>query len=321
MKVKDFNSYRAPSRKPWGILVVLLIVGFLVYFFGFRDTPPKDEEPPEVVEDVTTEPTGDAGARAPAGAEATAGPLVAPTADVALLMDEAAQLAADERLVKARVKYLEALKHATDPNVRMQIENKVAPINIQLVISPLQMPEKVDCLVKRGDSLDRIARRHGTTSELIQKSNELMNPNRIMVGDRLRVFTGKFSMVGSKSNHDLVITMNGEFFKRYKVGTGRFGKTPLGSFEIRDKIKEPVWWRPDGREVPFGDPENILGTRWMSMRSTGETEDLRGYGIHGTWAPESVGTASSAGCLRMINDQVEELFVYIPLGTPITIVE
>ena len=321
MKVKDFNSYRAPSRKPWGILVVLLIVGFIVGFFFVRDTPPKDEDRSEAVEVVTTESTGDAGTQAPAGAGADSVVLVEPTADVALLMDEAAQLAAADRLVKARVKYLEALKYATDPNVRMQIENKVAPINIQLVLSPLQMPEKIDCLVKRGDSLDRIARRHGTTSELIQKSNEVMNPNRIMVGDRLRVFTGKFSMVGSKSNHDLVITMNGEFFKRYKVGTGRFGKTPLGTFEIRDKIKEPVWWRPDGREVPFGDPENILGTRWLAMRATGETEDVRGYGIHGTWAPESVGTASSAGCLRMINEDVEELFAYIPIGTPMTIVE
>jgi hypothetical protein len=318
MKVKDFDSYRAPNRKPWGVILILLVIGFLVYWFFIRERPPKPEPAQEVSESLN--PTSSVGSEdGDETAEVDIPPT--PTAVVALMMDEAAQLSSEERLVDARLRYLEALRHTTSQAVGWQIENAVAPINIQLVLSPLQMPEKIDCLVKRGDSLDRIARRHGTTSELIQKSNEVMNPNRIMVGDRLRVFTGKFSMVGSKSNHDLVITMNGEFFKRYKVGTGRFGKTPLGTFEIRDKIKEPVWWRPDGREVPFGDPENILGTRWLAMRATGETEDVRGYGIHGTWAPESVGTASSAGCLRMINEDVEELFAYIPIGTPMTIVE
>jgi lipoprotein-anchoring transpeptidase ErfK/SrfK len=323
MKVKDFNSYRAPNRKPWAVVLVLVAVGFVVYWVGFRERAPKPDAPrggvSEAVADVPVSAADDAVAAS--DDSDTIAEVVAPPADVALLMDEASQLAAEDKLVAARDRYLAALKQASDPAVKLQIERKVAPINVGLVISPRRMPEKVDVLVKSGDSLDRIARRHGTTTELIQKSNLLMNPNLIKVGDRLRVFTGKFELSASKSRHDMVVTMNGEFFKRHKVGTGRFGKTPVGTFVIRDKIKEPVWWRPDGREVPFGDKENILGTRWLSMRATGETEDVRGYGIHGTWAPESVGSASSAGCLRMINNEVEELFVYIPVGTPVTIVE
>ncbi len=318
MKVKDFNSYRAPNRKPWGVLLCLLVIGLLVYWFFVRERKPElasNEVIVESGETVPSVPMGDDDDMVEVDIPVT------PTADVALLMDEATQLAAEDRLVDARKKYLLALHQAADPAVCRQIEKKVTPINIDLVMSPRQMPEKQDCLVKSGDSLDRIARRYGTTTELIQKSNLLMNPNLIKVGDRLRVFTGKFEMVASKTRHDLVITMNDEFFKRYKVGTGRFGKTPVGTFVIREKIKEPVWWRPDGREVSFGDKDNILGTRWLSMRATGDTEDVRGYGIHGTWAPESVGSASSAGCLRMLNAEVEELFVFIPLGTPVTIVE
>lgn len=323
MKVKDFDSYRAPNRKPWAAILILLTIGFLVYWFFVRERPPKPPElPAENVVEVTPGTSDGVAPEEPVVSEEEAAIAAAvPTADVALMMDEAAQLAAEDKLVEARQRYLEALKHASDPAVRLQIERKVAPINVNLVTSPRRMPEKEDILVKSGDSLDRIARRYGTTTELIQKSNLLMNPNLIKVGDRLRVFTGKFELAASKSRHDLLVTLNGEFFKRYKVGTGRFGKTPVGTFVIREKIKEPVWWRPDGREVPFGDKENILGTRWLSMRATGETEDVRGYGIHGTWAPESVGTASSAGCLRMLNEEVEELFVYIPVGTPVTITE
>jgi len=317
MKVKDFDSYRAPNRKPWAAILILIAVGLMVYAFFFRERKPEPlatSEPDIAGEDVTATPL-------PVDELERAVETAVPPADISLMMDEAAQLAADDRFVEARAKYLDAIKQASDESVRRQIEGKLAPINIELVMSPRLMPEKQDVLVKPGDSLDRIARRFGTTTELIQKSNLLMNPNLIKSGDRLRVFTGKFELTASKSGHGLLATMNGEFFKRYKIGTGRYGKTPVGTFAIREKIKEPVWWRPDGREVPFGDKENILGTRWLSMRATGETEDVRGYGIHGTWAPESVGKASSAGCLRMLNNEVEELFTYIPVGTSVTIVE
>jgi len=326
MKVKDFDSYKVPNRKPWAILLVLLVVGALVWLIFFRGgkadeiSSEKEVAVSQEKEHQSTESVPES--RDSATADPVASPPVVPTGDVALMLDTAEQLAAEDRLVDARMKYIDALKSTDDPALQRQIEKKLAPINIELVLSPRQMPEKANYLVKSGNSLDRIARKFGTTVQLIQKSNMLRNPNRINVGDRLRVFTGKFEMKCSKSRHDLVVTMNGDFFKRYMVGTGRFGKTPAGTFVIREKIKEPPWWRPDGSVVPFGNKEeNILGTRWFSLRATGDTEDVRGYGIHGTWSPESVGTASSAGCLRMKNEEVEELFIYIPIGTPVTIVE
>jgi len=183
------------------------------------------------------------------------------------------------------------------------------------------MPEKVEYVVKRGDSVERIARQLGTTVELIQVSNGIKNVHLIKSGDRLRVLQATFAVTASKRRNDLVVTLNGGFFKRYRTGTGKFGKTPTGTFVIRDKIAEPVWWRPDGKEIPFGEPENILGTRWLSLRATGDTEDVRGYGIHGTWDDSSIGKASSAGCLRMHNAEVEELFVLLPVGTDVAIVD
>ncbi|MDA0991414.1 MAG: L,D-transpeptidase, partial [Verrucomicrobia bacterium] len=123
------------------------------------------------------------------------------------------------------------------------------------------------------------------------------------------------------SRKDLVVYLDGKFFKRYGVGTGKYGKTPLGEFEIYDKITEPVWWRPDGKEIPFGDPLNILGTRWMAIRATGDTPQVRGYGIHGTWDDSSIGKAESAGCIRMRNSEVEELFDLLPYLTPVRIVD
>jgi len=73
--------------------------------------------------------------------------------------------------------------------------------------------------------------------------------------------------------------------------------------------------------IPYGDKENVLGTRWISLTATGQTPKVRGYGIHGTWEPDTVGKQASAGCVRLLNPDVEELFLIVPMGTPVTIVE
>lgn len=313
MKVKEFDSYRAPKRKPWAAIVIVLLLGLGVFWFFIREKPePRLENSSPDTEVIFDDKK--------VGAPSVEPPVAIP-ANVSVLMEQAAQLATADKLVEARTKYLEAWHHATDPAVQRRIEEKLGPIGVALVTTPRPMPEKEDYLVKRGDSLGAIASRFGTTTELIQKNNLVMNPNLIKIGDRLRVFTGKFELEANKKTCEMMVLLNGEFFKRYKVGTGLFGRTPVGTFVVRDKIPEPTWWPPDGREVPFGHKDNILGTRWMSVRATGDTPDVRGYGIHGTWDPTSVGKESSAGCLRMINEQVEELFSYIPIGTPLRISE
>jgi lipoprotein-anchoring transpeptidase ErfK/SrfK len=111
----------------------------------------------------------------------------------------------------------------------------------------------------------------------------------------------------------LTLKANGEVLKVYSVGTGVEGSTPVGDFKIVNKLENPPWHH-DGKVVPFGDPENILGTRWMGF-------DLKGYGIHGTSDPGSVGSQSSAGCVRLRNEEVEELYKIVPVGTMVTVVE
>jgi len=179
----------------------------------------------------------------------------------------------------------------------------------------------VDYIVQRGDSVQRIARKFGTTIELVQVSNDLQNPNLIKEGDSFRILRGTFSIEVSKTRRDLVLSLNNRFFKRYAVGTGKYGKTPVGTFVVSDKQKNPVWWRPDGRQIPYGDPENILGSRWMAIRATGDTPDVRSYGIHGTTDEASIGKAESAGCVRMRNRDVEELFMLVPTKTAVAITE
>ena len=231
---------------------------------------------------------------------------------------EAAERADD--LYAARTNYLAALADPGCGKAGPVAEARLGAVDVELIFSPREMEGKIDYAIASGDSLKKIANRHGTTVDLIVKGNSVPNPDRVQVGDRLRILDKQvFEISVSKSRNDLLVTLNGKFFKRYKVGTGKFAKTPVGTFEITDKITEPPWWKPDGKVVPFGDKENILGTRWMAISATGDTPPARGYGIHGTWDESSLGQQSSAGCIRMANRDVEELFVYVPVGTKVVI--
>jgi lipoprotein-anchoring transpeptidase ErfK/SrfK len=237
------------------------------------------------------------------------------------LLAEAEALSATDNKGKARDLFLSALEGATNDALRHDIEAKLGKLNVELVRRPWPLPEKTTYAVQDGDSVRAIAQKFGTTVDLIVESNDLKRPDVIKPGDRLRVFTGKLALRVSKSRHDLLVTSNGKFFKRYRVGTGKYDRTPIGSFVVSDRIKEPVWWRADGQTIPFGDKENILGTRWMALKSAEGTEPVKGYGIHGTWDSDSIGKDESAGCIRLKNEDVEELFGIIPMGTDVEIVE
>ncbi len=99
--------------------------------------------------------------------------------------------------------------------------------------------------------------------------------------------------------------------KTYIVSTGAHNSTPAGTFKIVNKIKDPTWFK-EGQAIPSTSPGNHLGPRWMGF-------DRKSYGIHGTVEPQKLGQQVSAGCIRMKNEEVKELFELIPVGTEVTI--
>jgi lipoprotein-anchoring transpeptidase ErfK/SrfK len=104
-----------------------------------------------------------------------------------------------------------------------------------------------------------------------------------------------------------------EILKTYVVSTGKNNSTPAGNFKIVNKQPNPTWFKA-GAIVPADSPENILGTRWLGL-------DIKGYGIHGTTQPQELGKQVTLGCVRLRNEEVEELYDIVPLGTEVTIVD
>ena len=200
------------------------------------------------------------------------------------------------------------------PNSREVIvwQKKTQELNLKLLFSSVVTPESIEYEIKPGDSLDKIAKEHGTTVDLIKKSNNLASDN-IFPGKKIRVWTAPFSIVVDKSQNTLLLKTGDTVFKAYTVATGLNNSTPVGTFKIIEKIPNPPWYKP-GSVIPAGSPANILGTRWLGLTK-------EGYGIHGTTDPKSLGNQVTAGCIRMANQDVEELYSIVPVGIEVTIVD
>lgn len=201
------------------------------------------------------------------------------------------------------------------PEKQKEIKELLDKLNKELIFSPLPSPDAAIYTVQPGDALERIARKFNTTYELIMRINGKPT-TRLTIGERFKILTGKTKIVVNKSDFTLTLLMNNYYVRQYKICIGKDNKTPEGIFEVKNKLKEPTWYAPEGGVFPYGHEENILGTRWIGFK---DRPDAYGFGIHGTTQPETIGTAASMGCIRMLNTDVEELYDFVTLDTEIII--
>lgn len=116
-------------------------------------------------------------------------------------------------------------------------------------------------------------------------------------------------IVVSIPDHKLAVIEGEQVVKIFPtaVGTSRT-PSPVGTFRIVQRIPNPTWYTR-GRVVAPG-KTNPLGTRWLGL-------SVKGYGIHGTDRPSSIGHDASHGCIRLRNHDVEELFTMVAVGDPV----
>jgi lipoprotein-anchoring transpeptidase ErfK/SrfK len=102
----------------------------------------------------------------------------------------------------------------------------------------------------------------------------------------------------------------------YPVAVGQPGwETPIGSFKVIHKQRNPVWKQPiTGDLIPTG-PNNPLGDRWISFWS----DERHQIGFHGTNKEQLVGQAVSHGCLRMRNVDIRALYEQVSIGTTVVV--
>ena len=130
----------------------------------------------------------------------------------------------------------------------------------------------------------------------------------------LRIPTDQANVIVDLDARVLLYRHGDEVVRLWDVGVGKDGhETPLGNYTIGEKVEKPAHTT---ELLPYGHPDNPLGSRWLTLLKSGQKTS---YGIHGTWDPEGVGGRVSLGCVRMRNEDVEELFEILPMGARVVI--
>ncbi len=121
----------------------------------------------------------------------------------------------------------------------------------------------------------------------------------------------KREVIVSIPDRKLALIEDGIVTSIYPVAVGkRTTPSPEGDFKVVNRLVNPTYYHK-GQVIPAG-KENPVGTRWIGLNQ-------KGYGIHGTNAPRSIGKAASHGCIRMAKADLEVLFEILRPGDTVSI--
>jgi lipoprotein-anchoring transpeptidase ErfK/SrfK len=128
------------------------------------------------------------------------------------------------------------------------------------------------------------------------------------------------SIIIDTEHHFLYLVLSKGHALRYGIGVGREGFAWKGVENVTRKAEWPDWIppqdmlkrRPDLPARMVGGPQNPLGARALYL---GDTL----YRIHGTNEPWTIGLSMSSGCIRMMNEDVIDLYQRVPIGTRVVV--
>jgi lipoprotein-anchoring transpeptidase ErfK/SrfK len=113
-------------------------------------------------------------------------------------------------------------------------------------------------------------------------------------------------IVVSLPDRRLALIENDEVISVYPVAVGApISPSPAGTFSVVNRVANPTYYKPGTVIAPGA--ANPIGTRWIGLSA-------KGYGIHGTDRPKSIGFAKSHGCIRLRNEDIERLFERVRPG-------
>ena len=294
---------------------------FDVVTAGFEDDAPEvpqtDDEPALIRDqEKSDEPVGDGekiAGRPPVNALGAAGPNSdTPETEESRRTPLVDQERIDELIATDRL--LEAQKELSKwywrrPAERDRLLPQLNRLSKSLFFSP--QPHFINpYVVKSGDQLRVIGQKHKVSWEYLAKLNHV-DPKKIRAGQKLKMFQGPFSAFVVLDKFELTVHVDGVFVKRYRVGVGKDGTTPVGTFPVKNKMVDPTYYGPDG-VIAHDDPANPLGERWIDIGDS--------FGIHGTIEPDSIGKKESRGCVRMLNSDVEEVYDFLIVGSQVKII-
>jgi LysM repeat protein len=232
------------------------------------------------------------------------------------LIEKALNLRDAGNIVAARDLLNDALNMKLSPQVRAGVKVQMAKLSEKWLFSrDVLQGDKLTAqyLVQPGDLLTRIGRQHKVPFEILLRINGLARPESLQAGRRIKVVHGPFNAVVNRTTYTMDLFLQNVYVKSYKVGLGKAEhNTPTGRWLVAQggKMIKPTWTDPDTGKTYLGsDPDYPLGSRWIALDGIeGDAKGRTGFALHGTKEPESIGTQSSRGCIRLFNGDVIEVY-------------
>ena len=246
------------------------------------------------------------------------GPTTEPNPKVAELIDEAILLvnATPSKIIEARDRFNEAFSMPMNNVQRAVIKRKLSELADKWLFSRTVYPQDRFCSnyqVNPGDLLRSISNEHKVPWEILQEVNNISRPELMRAGQMIKIIHGPFHAKVYRSTFTMDVYLQNTFVRSFRVGLGQEGKeTPTGLWSVKQggKLIKPPWSDPEtGKLLHYGDPGYALGSRWIALDGLGGNAKGRtGFGIHGTIEPETIGTKSSKGCIRLHNGDVKKVY-------------
>lgn len=194
------------------------------------------------------------------------------------------------------------------PEIRKQLDERLRTVSYRIYFAP--QPHYMEGhVVQANDVLQNIAKDYGVSWEYVAKLNRT-DPKKIRPGQKLKVIRGPFSAVVDLSDRELTIHSHGHYVARFGVGVGQDSSSPIGTFKVQEKLRDPTYYGADG-VIEHDDPQNPLGEYWIDLGDS--------YGIHGTNDESSIGKAESRGCIRMKNLDIADVYDLLTSGSEVLI--
>ncbi len=321
-----------PLRRTYiisGLLIIAVVVAFIYRPSGKnKDATGPEKEPNSPVVFIPPSPP----VPEPNLSDITPEPTTDPNPEATALITEAMALvnAKPAKIIEARGVLNDILLMPMTERQRAFVKSRLSELADKWLFSETIFPQDSLCSsyrVKRGDLLETIGKQFKVPWEILSKINEV-RPKVLGAGETIKVINGPFhaKVYLSTFTMDLYL-QNNTFVKSFRVGLGQSGReTPTGLWRVKrdGKLVEPPWPDPVTRKVLHrGDEGYALGSRWIGLEGIkGAAKDRTGFGIHGTEEPETIGTNSSRGCIRLHDSDV--IFVYnllVPIHSLVEVIE
>jgi LysM repeat protein len=234
------------------------------------------------------------------------------------------------RIIEARDRLNEMLSMPMNNVQRAAIKEKLTELANKWLFSRTVFAKDRFCSnypVTSGEKLMAIGKQHNVPWEILQEVNKISRPELVKAGTMIKVINGPFHARIYRSTFTMDLYLQHVFVRSFRVGLGQEGReTPTGLWRVKEggKLIKPPWSHPDtGKLLNYGDPGYALGSRWIALEGiTGNAKNRSGFGIHGTVEPETIGTKSSRGCIRLHNGDVIKVYnLLVPGYSQVEIVD